>query len=140
MGILYTISMSSSTSLPKILIVEDDSFLMNVYEKKFAQSGFAIVKAADGEETIALLSAGSLPDIILLDIIMPKKNGFDVLHALHEHAEWKNIPVVIISNLGQESDQARGKELGAVEYLVKSDTSLEQIVERVTQLTHHSRS
>lgn len=126
--------MSSSISLPKILIVEDDSFLMNVYEKKFAQSGFSIMKAADGEETLALLSEGHLPDIILLDIIMPKKNGFDVLHSLHEHPEWKHIPVVIISNLGQESDRQRGKELGAIEYLVKSDTSLEQIVERVTAL------
>ncbi len=132
--------MPSPSHPPKILIVEDDSFLMNVYEKKFLQSGFEILKAADGEATIALLSQGNIPDIILLDIIMPKKNGFEVLSSLHQHIDWQKIPVVIISNLGQESDRAHGKELGAVEYLVKSDTSLEQIVERITELTHQARA
>lgn len=132
--LLYTLHMSSSVFSPKILIVEDDSFLMSVYEKKFMQSGFQILKAVDGDAAMALLSRGEIPDIILLDIIMPHKNGFEVLDSLHQHADWQKIPVVIISNLGQESDRARGKELGAVEYLVKSDTSLEQIVERITQL------
>ncbi|OIP80814.1 hypothetical protein AUK45_03010, partial [Candidatus Peregrinibacteria bacterium CG2_30_44_17] len=69
-----------------------------------------------------------LPDIVLLDLVMPRMDGFDVLEEMQKKSEWKKIPIVVLSNLGQESDRDRSLKLGAVEYIVKSDSSLQEIV------------
>lgn len=114
----------------KILIIEDDRFLRKVYKDKLTRVGFDFIEATNGlEGTNKVIS--EKPDLILLDLILPKKNGFDVLVDLKRNPETKNIPVIILSNLGQELDIKRGFSLGAQDYLVKTDISLSEVVNKV---------
>ncbi len=121
----------------QVLIAEDDKFLRNVLQAKLVAEGFGVRIAADGEEAITAI-AEATPDILLLDIIMPKKNGFDVLEDLRLKGR-QDIPVVILSNLGQDEDVRRGLALGAVDFLVKSDHSLKDVVEKVKLYAATSR-
>ena len=105
---------------PQVLIAEDDRFLGNVLKTKIQQEGFDVRLVADGEEALAQINAAP-PDILLLAVIMPKKNGFDVLAELRLKKGGTDIPVIILSNLGQEDDVKRGLALGAIDFLVKSD-------------------
>ncbi len=114
----------------KILVAEDDKFLSRAYEFKLAKTGCQIILAADGEETMAKVKA-EMPDLVLLDLIMPKKNGFDVLEEMKASPKLKNIPVIIMSNLGQEADIKKGLAAGAIDYVVKANTSLEDVVNRI---------
>lgn len=114
----------------KILLIEDEEMLANMYEVKFKNEGFEIVKALDGAEGLEK-SKTINPDFILLDIIMPKMDGFSVLTALKEDEKTKNIPVLLLTNLGQDEDVERGKELGAVGYLVKANITPSEVVEEV---------
>ncbi|MFA6295970.1 MAG: response regulator [Patescibacteria group bacterium] len=114
----------------KILIVEDDQFLVKIYQTKLESEGFDIELALDGEEGIKK-AAKFMPELILLDLILPKMNGFEVLKKLKSEEKTKNIPVIILSNLGQESDVKQGKELGAADYLVKSDHSINEIIDKI---------
>jgi DNA-binding response OmpR family regulator len=122
----------------KVLIAEDDKFLRNVLKVKLAAEGFIVNVAEDGEKALAAI-ATDRPDILLLDIIMPKKNGFDVLEDMRLKGE-KKLPVIVLSNLGQEEDIQRGMALGAVDFLVKSDHSLKEVVDKVKQHVAESRA
>jgi CheY-like chemotaxis protein len=114
----------------RILVAEDDRFLRKAAEMALKRQGYTVLTAADGEE--ALLAARSaLPDLILLDLIMPKLNGFDVLQALKKDAPTAAIQVIILSNLGQDRDVQQAMEAGASAYLVKTDLSLQALVQRV---------
>ena len=110
-----------------VLVVEDDNFLIKAYEAHLAKAGFHVRTALDGVEAVESLKK-VMPDIILLDLVMPRMDGFDVLEEMQKKSEWKKIPIVVVSNLGQESDRDRSLKLGAVEYIVKSDFSLQEIV------------
>ena len=114
----------------KILLIEDEEMLANMYEVKFSNEGFDIEKALDGESGLEK-AKNILPDFILLDIIMPKMDGFAVLKALKEDVKTKNIPVMLLTNLGQEEDIERGNELGIVGYLVKANITPSEVVEAV---------
>lgn len=114
----------------KILIVEDDQFLVKIYQTKLESEGFDIELALDGEEGIEK-AAKFMPELILLDLILPKMNGFEVLKKLKTDEKTKNIPVIVLSNLGQESDVKQGMELGAVDYLIKSDHSINEIIDKI---------
>lgn len=116
-----------------VLIVEDDVYIDKAYRAKFAHEQILAETAGDGEAALSLLSSkgDDLPALILLDMMLPKKNGFEVLTEMKANAKWRNIPVIILSNLGQEADAQRGLALGAVEYLVKADTKINTIVEKV---------
>jgi len=114
----------------KILLIEDEEMLANMYEVKFSNEGFDIEKASDGESGLEK-AKNILPDFILLDIIMPKMDGFAVLKALKEDVKTKNIPVMLLTNLGQEEDIERGNELGIVGYLVKANTTPSEVVKAV---------
>ncbi len=114
----------------KILLIEDEEMLANMYETKFQNEGFNIVKALDGEAGLNKAKE-FLPDFILLDIIMPKMDGFAVLKALKEDNKTKNIPVMLLTNLGQEEDMQRGEDLGVIGYLVKANTTPSEVVEAV---------
>jgi DNA-binding response OmpR family regulator len=116
----------------KILIAEDDRFLSRTLQAKFKKEKFDVILAKDGEEVLQKLESDK-PDLLLLDLVMPKKSGFEVLEAMQKIKSQKKIPVLIISNLGQESDLQRAKELGADEYLIKANFSLKQIVDIVKQ-------
>jgi two-component system, OmpR family, alkaline phosphatase synthesis response regulator PhoP len=116
----------------KILIAEDDPFLMKVYRMTFEQEGYDIILAEDGEQALFRLQK-ECPDIMLLDILMPKMDGFDVLREIQKDKKCKGIPIIVLSNLGQESDVAKAKELGAVDYAIKGDTDIEDVVAKVKQ-------
>lgn len=118
------------TSSKTILLVEDDMFLSSLLKTRLQKEHFVVVHAKDGEEALAFLRENR-PDLILLDIILPKKSGFEVLEAVRSDPQLNQSPIVIISNLGQESDVQTGKELGAVEYFVKAKTSIDELVARI---------
>lgn len=114
----------------KILLVEDEPLLGNLLKQRLDKEGFEVVLAHDGEEALARLREAK-PDLILLDIILPKISGFELLETLQADPQFEKAPVIIISNLGQESDVARGQSLGAIQYFVKAKVSIEELVEHV---------
>lgn len=113
-----------------VLIVDDDVLMRNLYERLFKLSGFMVEVAKDGAEGLKKADE-SHPDLILLDIMMPKMNGFDVLAELKKGAHTKKIPVIMLSNLAQPDDVEKSLKLGAAEYVIKSDHSPKEIVKIV---------
>ena len=113
-----------------VLVVEDDPFLSNLLKTRFERAGINVLRAGDGEEALKVLSA-TKPDLVMLDIIIPKKSGFEVLEAIRETLSLKDLPVIIVSNLGQEGDIQRGKALGAIAYFIKAQISIDDIVSKV---------
>ncbi len=115
-----------------ILLVEDDPFLSSILQLKLDKENFKTIRAADGEEALNLLTEQGLkPDAILLDLILPKKNGFEVLETIRQDPTLEKLPVIIISNLGQPSDIERGKSLGVIDYFVKARLSVDDLVNRI---------
>lgn len=114
----------------KVLIIEDDEHISRVYDIKLSKEGIISSVARDGEEAIPKIIAEK-PDLILLDLMLPKKDGFWVLEEIKKNPDLVHIPVIVLSNLGQESDQTRALGLGAKEYLVKVNTSIQQVVDKV---------
>jgi len=123
-----------NTTPIKVLVAEDDKFLMKVYETKLSKEGFEFIPASDGAMAISKIESEK-PNIILLDLIMPNKNGFEVLETIKANPELKDIPVLILSNLGQESDIEKGIALGAVDFIVKSNMSIQEVVDKIRELT-----
>ena len=119
---------------PTILLVEDDPFLSSILQLKLDKENFKTIRAADGEEALNLLvEQGIRPDLILLDLILPKKNGFEVLETIRQDPLLEKLPVIIISNLGQPSDIDRGKALGIIDYFVKAKLSVDELVGRIKE-------
>lgn len=114
----------------KILIIEDDPFLSSLLKNRLAKEGFEITIARDGEEALKTLSAEA-PDLVLLDIILPKKSGFELMTEVRGDPQLEKLPVIIISNLGQPEDVRRGDELGVIEYFVKAKTSIDDLVQKI---------
>jgi DNA-binding response OmpR family regulator len=114
----------------RVLVAEDDRYLRRAAEARLRQQGFNVLIAADGEEALKVAQA-ELPDIILLDLIMPKLQGFEVLRTLKGDAATARIPVIVMSNLSQDSDRAQCLESGAAAYLVKANLSLQDLVKAV---------
>jgi len=117
----------------RILIVEDDEFLQKILTTKFLREGFDTRAASDGEQALEKISE-LIPDLVLLDLILPKMTGFDVLTEIRMDSKIRQIPVIILSNLGQEEDIKRARELGALDFLVKADTSVNDVVKKVKEL------
>jgi DNA-binding response OmpR family regulator len=117
----------------KILWAEDDRFLSDILSKKFLAHGYNILKANNGTEALAIAETET-PDIIILDIIMPDINGFDVLQKLKMQEKFKKTPVIMLSNLSAPSDFEKSKKLGAVGFIVKAAVSLDEIVAQVEKL------
>lgn len=115
--------------MSKILLVEDDRFLIKAVYTKLTQKGFEVVLANDGDEAISKAKTEK-PELVLLDMVLPKKSGFEVLRTLKGDPETASIPVFILSNLAQDQDIQEGKALGAEDYIVKSNTSLSAIVDK----------
>lgn len=114
----------------KVLVVEDDPFLAQLLTNRLQKLGVVVLRAADGEEGLSMLREDK-PNLVLLDLILPKKSGFEVLEEVRADPAIQGTPVIVVSNLGQESDVTRGKQLGAIEYFVKAKTSIDGLVERV---------
>lgn len=117
----------------KILLIEDDANLIRSLTDFIKKEGFEIISAMNGEEGIKKAGITN-PDLILLDIILPKKNGFTVLEALKKDENLKNIPVVILTNLEEEKDIEKALSLGAYTYLVKANYSLDDILKKVREI------
>lgn len=117
----------------RILLVEDDRFLRKAAEATLRQRGYAVATAADGEEALQQ-AAAEAPDLILLDLIMPKLQGFEVLRRLKGDPGTAGIPVIVLSNLGQERDVQQAMEGGAVAYFIKSNLSLQDLVREVDKV------
>lgn len=113
-----------------ILIVEDDEFISDVYQRKLLLEGFEVALAKDGEEALRTIRERR-PDLVLLDIMIPLKDGFQVLSDLRADAGLSDIRVVVMSNLSQGKDIAHAKELGALDYIVKSNIALSDMVQRI---------
>lgn len=113
-----------------VLIIEDDIFLRKALQVKFKKEGLEIWVASDGKEALSYLEREA-PDVVLLDLMIPSVSGFDVLAAIRKNERWKNVPVIILTVLAQPQDIKRGKELGATDYLVKTDVKIGEVVEKV---------
>jgi len=103
----------------KVLIVDDDAFLSGIYATKLELDGFAVVSARDGDEGLKA-ALKEIPDLILLDVLMPKLDGFEVLKRLKAEETTKHIPVIMLTNLGQKEDVEKGLQEGAADYLIKA--------------------
>lgn len=114
----------------KILIVEDEEILRDVLEEKFKKEDFDTKVAIDGEAGLQAVEDFE-PDLILLDLIMPKMDGFEVLEALKSNPKAKNIPVIVLSNLNQDEEIKKALALGAVDFLVKTQHPINEVVEKV---------
>lgn len=117
----------------KILIVEDEFFLRTILAKKLQAEGFEVETAVDGEEAVNKI-VEIKPDAILLDLILPKKNGFEVLEEIKKDPYLSQIPVIVVSNLGQDIDIERAKSLGVRDYLIKAHTSLDLVTKKLKEL------
>jgi len=113
-----------------VLVIEDTELLRRMYSDCLTRDGYRVLSAADGLEALALLRTDT-PDLILLDLIMPKMSGLEVLELVKKDPRLQNIPVLILTNLGQDDDVRRGLALGAADYLIKNDTSPNEIGEKV---------
>ena len=116
----------------KILLIEDEEIMVNLLQRKLTQEGYEISVARDGEEGLKLIRE-VLPDLVLLDIIMPKKGGFEVMEVMQKDKNLKNIPVIIISNSGQPVELDRAKELGAKDWLIKTDFDPQEVLDKVVK-------
>jgi DNA-binding response OmpR family regulator len=122
-----------TTTVKRVLLVEDDRFLRRACEASLQQRGFDVRTATDGEEGLALATSQPF-DIILLDLLMPKKPGIEVLAALKSNAPTSRIPVLILSNSSREEDKRRAVELGADGYYVKANLSLKTLGDEIARL------
>lgn len=113
-----------------VLIVEDDTFLANIYKTKFEMEGFKVSLAENGELGLSEVKKKK-PDIVLLDILLPKMDGFAVLQEIKADADIKKIPVILLTNLGQKDDVEKGLDLGAIDYLIKAHFKPSETVEKV---------
>jgi len=113
-----------------ILIVEDDKFLRELISRKHSGEGFDALEAVDGEEGIKKIKEEK-PDLVLLDLILPGIDGFEVLARLREDPEISSIPVIILSNLGQREEVEKGLKLGAIDYLIKAHFTPGEIIEKI---------
>ncbi len=116
----------------EVMIVEDDMFLRKILANKFGREGFEVRTAANGEEAINMLRK-QIPSLLVLDLIMPKMSGFDVLAEVRADSKMADLPVVVLSNLSQEEDIARVKEMGALSFLSKADNSINYIVSQIKE-------
>ncbi|MDP9211930.1 MAG: response regulator [bacterium] len=117
----------------KIVLIEDDSVLAEMYLQKFQREGYDIFHALDGDEGIALIRQHE-PDLVLLDIMMPKKSGIQVLEELKQDEETKDVKVVLLSNVGDQDYIDRGMALGAADYLLKSNFTPSEVVGKAAAL------
>jgi CheY-like chemotaxis protein len=124
------------TQVRRVLLVEDDKFLRRACEASLRQRGFEVIAATEGDEGLRLARTVPYPDVVLLDLLMPKLPGIEVLRALKADPLTASIPVLIMSNSARDEDRARAMELGAAGYYVKANLSLKALAVEVERLVN----
>ncbi len=114
----------------KVLIVEDEEILLGLLQKRLKREGYDVLLARNGEEGLKMMRKGS-PDLVLLDIVMPKMNGFQVMEEMNKDNQLKKIPVIIISNSGQPVEIDKAQRLGARDWLIKTEFDPEEVLKKV---------
>ncbi len=125
--------MEKHNATKHILVVEDDQTYATIYKLKLEHAGYAITVAENGEEAIKYLEKNK-PDLVILDLILPIMDGFEVLRRMRVHPDWKDIKVIVLSVLGQEEDKARIHALGVEGYFVKSKVSIMEVVDAIKKV------
>lgn len=129
----YNIDMETkSLNGVKIVWIEDDKFLANMVGKRMIETGAELVQVVDGAQAFDMVS-NTLPHLVVLDLLMPNVDGFEILKQLKKSPVTKNIPVIVLSNLGQKSEIDRATELGATKFIVKANVGLDQIVPEIVK-------
>jgi CheY-like chemotaxis protein len=118
----------------KILLVDDDKFLVDMYTVKFREANFDITPAFSGEEALDKIKEGIIPDVILMDMIMPGMSGLDFLGALRQNKQAENAVMIVLSNQGQKSDIEEAKKLGVDGYIVKANTIPSEVLDQVIDI------
>jgi len=119
--------------MKSILLVEDDPFLVDIYTTKLKEAGFSVQAVIDGKEALKKIKE-DMPDLLLLDIVLPNFNGWEILRKIERDDELKTLKVVILSNLGEKEEIEKGLKLGAVRYLVKAHYTPSEVVEEVKKI------
>jgi len=119
--------------MKRILLVEDDPFLIEIYTAKFKESGFSVEVVTSGDMVLAKMKETN-PDVVLLDVVLPNMDGWEILRAIKKNPWFKNIKVVILSNLGEKEDVEKGLKIGADKYLIKSHYTPSEIIEEVKRI------
>ncbi len=124
--------------MKKILLVEDDNFIIDIYITKLKEVGFSVQSAVNGEDALAKIKQ-SKPDLVLLDIVLPQVTGFEFLQEIKSMPELKNVPVIVLSNLGQKKEVEKGLSLGAAKYLIKAHYTPTEVVEEIRAVLNKNK-
>ncbi len=114
-----------------IYLVEDDSFISNMYQTKLRNAGYTVDVTVDGEIAWRRLQEDPLPDLVLLDVVLPKKDGFEILEDIRTNKRTKDLAVILLTNLGQKPDVERGIKLGADDYIIKAHYTPSEVMEKI---------
>jgi CheY-like chemotaxis protein len=120
-------------SRKKVLIVEDDNFVAEVYSTKLLEMGHAVQIAQNGKEGLDLIEKDK-PDLILLDILMPVMGGIELLEELKKKEEWKNIPIILLTNVGEKESIQKARNFGVKDYLIKSHFTPAEVIEKIESI------
>lgn len=127
-------------NLPKVFVIDDDAFLLDMYALKFTQKGFQVTTSGGTLEALEKLHAGYIPDILVVDLVMPAMDGFEFLQVLQDEKLVKDALIIILSNLGQQEDIDRGLALGASGYIIKASATPSEVVEKVLEVLHKRKN
>lgn len=117
-----------------IYLIEDDSFISGMYQTKLRNAGYEVEVASDGEMAWNRLQQDPQPDLVLLDVVLPKKDGFEILEDLRKNDKTKSLAVILLTNLGQKPDVERGIKLGADDYIIKAHYTPSEVMEKIEKV------
>jgi two-component system, chemotaxis family, response regulator WspR len=123
----------------KVLIVEDDNFVAEVYFAKLTEMGYEAILAQNGEEGLAALKKDKI-DLILLDILMPIMNGMEMLEEIKKNDQWRNIPVILLTNVGEKESIQKVREMGVKNYLIKSHFTPAEVIEKIESVFKENKT
>ena len=130
--IFIFVPQSGTRYMKQILLIEDDPFLLDIYSTKLTEAGFSVETATNGEEAL-IKAKENLPRLIILDIVLPQIDGWEILKRIKSENNLRQIPVVILSNLGQKSEVEKGLKMGAAKYLIKAHYTPSQVVKEIKE-------
>ena len=125
--------MGKNKKKKKILIIEDEKFLLEIYQSRFEKEGYQVLTAINGQRGL-VLAQKEKPDLIILDILMPEMNGYEVIEKLKKNSQTQEITILVLSNLGQEEEIKRGLELGADDYVIKTNLTPTELLDKVERM------